>query len=417
MKSSTTFTVLFFLKKAVNTHQIYTRITYNSQRSEFSLRRQIDRSQWSVKKSRVIGNSNLANKINHHLAQVHSDLLTAFEELCKEGSHISPSKIKARYLKEDTSKHTLLELIEYHYNIAQVTISVGTLKNYRTTGKYLRLFILENYKSSDINLCSLTYSFLTNFDKYLRLHTPTDHQRPMKNNTVMKHQQRLRKMVTMSVKLGWISTDPFIQFKARYTKPNRSFLSLIDLNKIELKQFSIDRLILVQDLFIFSCYTGLSYIDVITLTKENINIGIDGNKWIYNNRTKTDVSLRIPLLNKAEELIKKYSTHPKALYTATLFPKMSNQKLNSYLKEIADLCGITSNLTFHVARHTFATTVTLSNGVPIETVSKLLGHTKIATTQIYAKVVEHKVSKDLQRLQTKLNTQLKIVETKKRGLK
>jgi site-specific recombinase XerD len=168
------------------------------------------------------------------------------------------------------------------------------------------------------------------------------------------------------------------------------------------KEFKIERLTLVKDLFVFSCYTGLSYIDVMNLNEDNIALGIDGGKWIITNRQKTHNKVKIPLLSIAKELINKYENHIKTKKTKTLFPNISNQKLNSYLKEIADLCGIKKNLTFHIARHTFATTITLSNGVPIETVSKLLGHTKIATTQIYAKVIERKVSEDMASLRSKL---------------
>ncbi|HEY4787351.1 MAG TPA: site-specific integrase, partial [Bacteroidales bacterium] len=157
-----------------------------------------------------------------------------------------------------------------------------------------------------------------------------------------------------------------------------------------------------KDMFVFSCYTGLAYIDAFNLTSQNIGIGIDGQYWISTCRKKTDQPVRIPLLPKAMEIIEKYKTHPYAIAKGKLLPIYSNQKLNSYLKEIADLCGITKPLTFHIARHTFATTITLSNGVPIETVSKLLGHGSIRTTQVYAKVIERKVSDDMSLLREKL---------------
>ncbi|WP_317129346.1 site-specific integrase [Flavivirga rizhaonensis] len=146
-------------------------------------------------------------------------------------------------------------------------------------------------------------------------------------------------------------------------------------------------------------YTGLSYGDVMRLTSDNVCLGIDKKQWIYSEREKTSIPVKIPILSKALNIIEKYQTHPNSINKKTLFPTISNQKLNSYLKEIADVCGINKNLTFHIERHTFATTVTLNNGVPIETVSKLLGHSKITTTQIYAKVIERKVSEDMQRLE------------------
>lgn len=237
----------------------------------------------------------------------------------------------------------------------------------------------------------------------------------MENNTVMKHIQRLRKMVTLAYKMEWIEKDPFIKFKPTYIKNEREFLSEEELQTIIEREFEIERLELVKDLFVFSCYTGLSYIDVMHLNENNITFGIDGGKWIITNRQKTNNKVKIPLLPIAEELIHKYKGHIKTKKTKTLFPNISNQKLNSYLKEIADLCKIKKNLTFHIARHTFATTITLSNGVPIETVSKLLGHSKIATTQIYAKVIERKVSEDMEILQTKLKTLKKLKKKNKCG--
>jgi site-specific recombinase XerD len=224
----------------------------------------------------------------------------------------------------------------------------------------------------------------------------------------MKHIQRLRKMVTLAYHIEWIDKDPFIKFKPKLVKTEREFLTEVELNAIEKYSTSIERLSVVKDLFIFSCYTGISYADIMKLTPQNIVFGIDGNKWIMANRNKTGTPFKIPLLSKTEALIKKYKNHPRTKYTEKLMPSLSNQRLNSYLKEISDLCKIKKNLTFHMARHTFATTVTLCNGVPIETVSKLLGHTKLATTQIYARVVEKKVSEDMELLKRRLSAKKTI---------
>ena len=175
------------------------------------------------------------------------------------------------------------------------------------------------------------------------------------------------------------------------------------MSNLENYEFISERLERVRDLFVFSCYTGISYIDIMQLTKGNIHIGIDRNNWIITKRQKTGTTVKVPLLEKAKELIAKYENHPITVITGTLFPVITNEKLNSYLKEVANFCGIKKNLTFHMARHTFATTVTLTNGVPIETVSKMLGHTKISTTQIYARVIERKVSDDMNVLKTVLD--------------
>ena len=212
-------------------------------------------------------------------------------------------------------------------------------------------------------------------------------------------------MVNMAITMDWLVKDPFAKYKQHFDKVERFYLTKEELSAIENKKFSIERLQTVKDLFLFSCYTGLAYIDTMNLTAGNIVKGIDGNDWLITSRQKTDTDVRIPLLPQAEELIKKYHNHPKAVNYGTLFPVISNQKMNAYLKEIADLCNINKAITFHIARHTFATTVTLSNGVPIESVSKMLGHTTIRSTQVYAKVVEQKLSEDMQNLKKRMANQ------------
>jgi site-specific recombinase XerD len=270
------------------------------------------------------------------------------------------------------------------------------------------MFLKGKLKRDDISLSELNYRFITEFEYFLRKHKPVDHQRPMENNTVMKHIERLRKMIKLAVRMEWIEKDPFTAHKAKFIKVQRGYLSQEELELIEQKEFSIERLQQVKDLFVFSCYTGLAYIDAISLKSADIRKGIDGGEWIFTARQKTDVPVQVPLLGKASEIIAKYKDHPKTKVSGTVFPIISNQKLNSYLKEIADLCGINKNLTFHLARHTFATTVTLTNGVPIESVSKMLGHSDIRTTQIYAKVVEMKISEDMTKLQNKLQSVAKL---------
>ncbi len=168
------------------------------------------------------------------------------------------------------------------------------------------------------------------------------------------------------------------------------------------KTFTTNRLSQVRDIFLFCCYTGLAYADVEKLSSNQIGRGVDGKSWVFTDRTKTKTASNIPLLSPATALLEKYKDHPEAVSKGCLFPVSSNQKMNAYLKEIADLCGIAKTLTTHVARHTFATTVTLTNGVPLETVSSMLGHKNIKTTQIYAKVVQKKVSQDMEKLQKHL---------------
>jgi site-specific recombinase XerD len=396
MKNSNTFSILFWLKlsNAKNSKApLYARISVNGKRAELSLKRKISISDWDTGKNRLKGQSYDARLVNYHIDQIYTKLFDCYQKLNNQNRLITSKMIKAKYLGIDENNYSILDIIEYHNQHMKDTLRWGTQKNYFTTIKYIKLFLHKKLNTTNLYLTELGYKFIIDFERFLR------HQNTMGNNTVMKHIERLRKMVNLAYKMEWIDRDPFIKFKAKYIRKDREFLSLQELQKIENKNFKIHRLQLIKDLFVFSCYTGLSYGDVMGLSNNNLCIGIDGKQWINCYRQKTSIPVRIPLLSKALLILKKYKEHPNTLYKNTLFPTISNQKLNSYLKEIADICRIRKNLTFHIARHTFATTVTLSNGVPIETVSKLLGHSKITTTQIYAKVIERKVSEDMQKLE------------------
>jgi site-specific recombinase XerD len=209
-------------------------------------------------------------------------------------------------------------------------------------------------------------------------------------------------MINLAIRLEWMSNDPFKNYKIKIHKVDKDFLNLSELQTIEEKEFSIERLQIVKDIFVFCCYTGLAYVDLLNLSDKHIVQGIDNELWIKTHRQKTNIPVNTPILPKAVQIMEKYLNHHRSAKLDQIFPVFTNQKVNSYLKEIADLCGIKKNLSFHIARHTFATTVTLSNGVPIETVSKMLGHTKISTTQIYARVVEQKISDDMALLRKRL---------------
>jgi site-specific recombinase XerD len=418
MRSSTTFSVLFFPKPRkiiTNIQHLYLRITLDSQRVEYSLKKKIDIAEWDTRRGQMKGSNPDARRINTYLDQLRSEIFEAYDQLRKENKLLTAEAIKARFLHQDKSEYTLIQAVEYHYKLAQSTLRTGTLSHYRVTENYIRQFLIKKMKVKDIYLSQLTYGFITKFENFMRMHVPVDHQRPMGNNTTMKHLQRFRKIISVAVRMEWMDNDPFMYYKTKFVKKERQFLSQNELDSIEKLRFIVERLDFVKDLFIFGCYTGLSYIDAINLTPDNIVYGIDGGKWIFSSRKKTGNTLKIPLLETAEKIILKYKDNPRALNRGTLFPKISNQKLNSYLKEIADQCGITTHLTFHIARHTFATTVTLMNGVPLETVSKLLGHAKISSTQIYAKVIESKVSEDMADLRKKINLKKQIKDSKKKA--
>ncbi len=207
-------------------------------------------------------------------------------------------------------------------------------------------------------------------------------------------------MYKMAIDNGWVSGNPFGALKLHLDKVDRGYLTQEELTKVMQKDFSTKRLELIRDIFIFACYTGFAYIDVAHLTREMIEQQPDGTLWIMTHRQKTKVPVNIRLLDIPKMIVDKYEGVAKG---NRLLPVPSNQKVNDYLKEIAALCGIDKPITFHVARHTFATTVTLGNGVPIESVSKMLGHTNIRTTQIYARITDQKVSRDMDALAEKLN--------------
>jgi site-specific recombinase XerD len=405
MRTTNTFGVQFITrtnKAKDGLLPIYARVTVDGRRVEISLKRWIKPSDWNGSKGMAKGSREEIKSLNHYLDEVQARIMECYQEMQVQKRLITADAIKSMFLGTDQKDFTLCKLVDYHNQAMRDTLTWGTMKNYFTTQKYIHRFLKERFGTTDMFLSELSYKFITDFEFYLRNYKPKDHQKPLGNNGVMKHLERFRKMVTMAVKMEWVSRDPFDKYQLKFHRVDRGFLDAEELETLESKDFKIVRLQWVRDLFVFSCYTGLAYIDAMNLTPSNIMIGIDGEYWLSTCRQKTDQPVRVPILPKAWEIIEKYKTHPRALQKGSVFPMIFNQKLNSYLKEIADLCGIEKNLTFHLARHTFATTVTLCNGVPLETVSKMLGHSKITTTQVYAKVVEKKVSEDMQALRERL---------------
>jgi len=414
MKTRSTFSLLFWANTSrIKNAQvpIYVRITVNGKRTNISLQRRIPFSIWDASRGIARGTKQQSKIFNKYLEQVRAKIYQSYEELLSENKLITAQLIKSRFLGLNGERKTLLELFEYHNEISKEKLNSHTLRHYKVTQGYLQKFLKLKLKTSDVSLHSLNYSFITDFEYFIKSYEPEDHQRKMGHNTAMKHIQRLRKMITMAYHLEWIVRDPFVRFKTHFENNRREFLTPEELNLLEKFYSSLPRLNIIKDLFLFSCYTGISYADINSLSVDNIYLGIDGNYWVKSRRKKTNSVFEIPLLQQAKDLIKKYEGHPRTSNTKTIFPCFSNQKINSYLKEIAELNGLKKNLTFHMARHTFATTVTLSNGVPIETVSKLLGHTKIATTQIYARVLNKKLGEDMKILQRKLNKQISSAKT------
>lgn len=406
MANSTNLTILIRGKKSTksdNQLNLYARITYESQRAEISLGLQAEANDWDSKNGRAISKRQDSRNINSKIMIVRSDIYQAFQDLRAAKSIIDVNAIKRKYLGDEEKESTILDAFDYHKKIATTTLSKGSLQHYTTTERYVTEFLISTFKTNNVGLSKLSYGLLIKFEHFLRKYKPIDHRKKPGNNAIMKHIQRFSKVVRIAYQIEWIDRNPFKSFKCKFVKSKRTFLSAADLQIIEDKVISVDRLAYIRDLFVFSVYTGFSYIDAINLTMEEVSLGIDGERWIYTTRGKNDQTVRIPLLPKALELINKYKSDPRSVHNGTVFPSISNQKLNAYLKEIAILCGLKSNLTFHVARHTFATTIALSNGLPIETLSRILGHSRISTTQIYAKVIEEKVSSDMKALKNNLS--------------
>lgn len=381
---------------------VYVCITVNRKKIFMALKNWVNLKQWDTRKGSGKASSEEGKKLNNYLEDIRNELGDCYRALQVNRKIITADSIKQAFQRTGEEEHTLKKLVNYHNTTASNTLAWGTLKNYFTTQKYLELFLKDQMKAKDLHLSELNYKFIQDFEYFLRNYQPIDHHAGMSNNGVMKHLERLRKMLALAMRLEWITRDPFEKYQMKFVKVDKEFLTAQELQTMEDKDLKIERIAVVRDLFVFCCYTGLAYIDVMNLTPDHIIKGIDDKDWIKTSRQKTNISVNIPILPKGLNILEKYNGNIRAKSRGTLFPVISNQKVNSYLKEIADLCGIRKNLTFHIARHTFATTVTLSNGVPIETVSKMLGHTKIATTQIYARVLERKVSEDMANLQKKL---------------
>ncbi len=389
--------VLFYTRKSKtksSSHApIYMRITVNGARAEFSTGKIVEISKWHPVLTRIRGNSEEARVINNHLDILKSTVLEIENKFVINGETFDAEDIKNSLLGNNKEGRSLLPIFEDHNAKMEKLIgkeyALATLKNFRTCLKHLKSFLWKTYKKSDINLAKLQPSFLNDFDFYLRTEVQIN------NNAAVKHTKNLSKILKLCFKNGWIEKDIVQFYSGKFNEVTVNYLTESEIELIQNKEFSGDGLNLVKDIFLFSCYTGLAYIDIYNLTTGQISVGIDGNLWVITNRQKTGTSSNVPLLPRAKSIIDKYENHPFTSKSGKLLPVYTNQKVNEYLKTIADNCGINKKLTFHCARHTFATSVTLSNNVSIESVSKMLGHKSIKTTQHYAKILDKKVSEDM----------------------
>lgn len=402
---SATISVLFFARKSKPGKDgklpIYMRVTIDGDRFDTGTKRFIAEDRWSQEAGKVLGHSEEAKSINSFLDALRVRAYDLQKEILFEGKELNMDTFRNKWWGIKTERpRMLLEIFEHHNKQMKELIgqefSPLTFERYTTSKKHTHEFIKWKYNVDDMNINDLNYEFITDYEFWLKSVRKCDH------NTTMKYLSNFKKIVNICLKNGWLPRNPFLGYKMTKREIERPYLTQAELEKISAKTFVATRTNQVRDIFLFCCYTGLAYADVKKLSRAEIATGIDGEKWIFTHRQKTESATRVPLLPPAQIILERYQDHPQCINNGLLLPVLSNQKMNTYLKEIADACDITKKMTTHTARHTFATTVTLTNGVPIETVSKLLGHKNLKTTQHYAKILDLKVSQDMNMLRNKL---------------
>ena len=405
-----TFKVSFFLNanKARKNGEvpIMGRITINGEIANFSTKISIPTKMWDVSTMSAIGRSAEASKINTLLESIKGKIHGDFHFLQGRDGDISAEKLKNCFLGLDQQYETLLSLFDKHIvDLKQRVphdLSQSAFKKYLLTRRRIEQFMKERYNYSDLSLKSIRLMFIEDFAHWLRNRCKLD------TNVLAKDIQLLKKIITIAHKNGIISVHPFAEYTIKKVQKDRGYLNKQELESILKKEIESLRLEQIRDIFIFSCYTGLAYCDVSNLTEDHIQPHIDGNLWLKFNRQKTGFKSDLPLLAIPKMIIDKYRNQQK---NGKLLPVPSNQKVNAYLKEIGEICGIKQPLTFHIARHTFATTIALANGISMESLSGMLGHNKITTTQIYGKITRDKIGKEMAGLEGKLDKQEQLFQT------
>ncbi|WP_291274587.1 site-specific integrase [Flavobacterium sp.] len=375
---------------------IVCRITYLGIRKPFATGLFIKPENWNNSLQKAIPDDTEHKQINTQLSLIKQEINQAFLFLQVQNKDFDVEDIYLKFKGEDTKpSKTLIEVFNLHNvrmeKLVGIEYTKSTFSKFTEAKQHIENFLFHKYKKRNIALEDISLKFLNDFDYYLKT------EKKFKQITINKSIQRVRKIIKLAIAESFLMTDPFLLYKPKKVINSITYLTTKELYKLENHKFSQKRLEQVRDMFVFCCYTGLPYLEMSTLMKKNIVKKFDNELWIDMYRQKTKKQFSIPLLPKATKIIEKYQRDDKIL------PKISNQKFNSYLKEIADIVGIEKKLTHHIARKTFATTILLYNDVPIEVVSELLGHSKISTTQEhYAKVVQKKVSEQMINLTKKL---------------
>ena len=399
------FHLLFYLKRPKNFIKgemmpIYLRITVKGKHSEYSVGREIIPSFWSALKGKGTGLREEIRELNDYLDTLASRVRRFHATLVEKDDEVTALILRDHLTGKNSSNHSLLRVYQKHNDNMEKLIGKGysysTFQTYQSSIRHVKQFLQHKYEVQDINIKKVDFKFITDYELFLRI------DRGNNAMSARKYIVHLKKIMLYCLGAGWIVVNPFLNYRNTAKAKARTFLNMEELDRIKNREFPLERLNIVRDIFIFSCYTGLSYIDVKQLRPDQITKGDDGNLWIFIKRQKTETPCHIPLLDEAKVILDRYKNHRICRWRKVALPVLTNQRVNGYLKEIADLCTITKVLTYHLARHTFATTITLSNGVPIETVSQMLGHNSLKTTQHYAKVIDTKVSTEMSALQEKL---------------
>jgi len=344
-----TFKVLFYLKKGAENSSgetmIMTRITLNGVRCNFSTKQKVKITNWSVDGNRAIGRSYEVNQINNLLDKIKTSLMSIYQDMLLLDNYVTAEKVRNAFMGNTECCATILGLFDKHNedikSLVGIAKSAATLQKYGVTRRHLSEFIRHKYNVSDMYVNEINAMFIGDFDVYLRTIACCG------ANTTAKFLQFFKRIVIIARDNGLMKADPFANYKIHIVKVDRGYLSQEEVNKIVQKKLCSERLEQVRDIFIFACFSGLAYIDVKNLTESNIKTMFDGNRWIITKRQKTNTKVKVPLLTIPERILKKYKDKIK---NGLLLPVISNQKLNSYLKEIATICGIEQRLTFHVAR-------------------------------------------------------------------
>lgn len=393
-----TFNVLFFirktkLKKSGDT-PIMLRITIEGQLVEMQLKRDVKPNFWNQNKERCTGKDSTSLEINRYLESVKLRLFEIHRKMEEEGKYISSMEIKRKFLGLDEEHKMLFQIFQEHNDKCRELIGKDyakvTISRFDTCLKYMKEMALKQYHLKDIPLKEVNHAFIQDYIHFLKV------EKNLSENTLIRYMKVIKKITNMALANEWMTKNPFVNIKFHEQEVHKEFLTKEELETLRTKGFDIPRLDLVRDVFLFQCWTGLAFIDVSELTEEHIVPDNEGNLWIRKSRKKTKVMCNIPLLDIPLQILEKYKEHPLCQKKGVLLPVMVNQKMNSYLKEIAICCGIKKNLSTHTGRHTFSTTVALANNVSLENVAKMLGHTNTKMTQRYAKVLDQSILRDMQ---------------------